>query len=48
MVAHPVGVAADVDDVAVVEHPVDESGSHDLVSENLSPFVEWLVRGEHR
>src|SRR5690606_29499525 len=45
--AHAVGVAADVDDMAVVQESVDQGGSHDLVAEDLSPLLEALVRREH-
>ena len=40
-------VAADVDDVAVVQQPVDEGRGHDLVAEHAAPFLEALVGGEH-
>ena len=43
----PVAVAADVDDVAAVEQPVEQRGRHDLVVEDLAPALEALVRGEH-
>lgn len=43
---HPVAVAADVDDVAVVEQPIDQRPSHEIVAEDLAPFVEGLVRGQ--
>ena len=46
MVAHPVAVAADVDDVAVVEQAVDQRPGHEIVAEDLAPFVEGLVRGQ--
>ena len=44
--AHPVAVAADVDDVAAVEQPVQQCGGHDLVVQDLSPLLEALVRGD--
>ena len=44
---HPVAVAADVDDVAVVQQPLDEGRGHDLVAEHGAPFLEALVGGEH-
>ena len=48
MLPHPVAVAPDVDDVAMVQQPVDERRRHDLVAEHVSPFLESLVRGQHR
>ena len=45
--SHAVAVAADVDDVAAVEQPVEQRGGHDLVAEDLSPLLEALVGGEH-
>ena len=48
MLPHPVAVAPDVDDVAMVQEPVDERRRHDLVAEHVSPFLEALVRGQHR
>ena len=45
---HPVAVAADVDDVAVVQQPVDERCGHDLVAEHAAPFLEALVGRQHR
>ena len=44
---HPIAVAADVDEVAPVEQPVEESGRHDLVVQDLAPVLEALVRGQH-
>ena len=43
MIPHPVGVPADVDDVAVVHQPVDESRCHDFVAEHAAPVLEALV-----
>ena len=40
MLPHPVAVAPDVDDVAMVQQPVDERRRHDLVAEHVSPFFE--------
>ena len=45
---HPVAVAADVDDVTVVQKVVAERGSHDLVAEDLALLLEALVGREHR
>ena len=47
VVSHPVAVAPDVDDMAAVEHPVEQRGGHDLVVQGLSPLLEALVGGEH-
>jgi hypothetical protein len=44
LVLHPVAVAADVDDVAVVDEPVDQRGCHHIVAEDLAPRAEGLVR----
>jgi hypothetical protein len=44
---HPVAVAADVDDVAVVEKAVDQRRRHDLVTKDLTPLLKALVAGEH-
>jgi hypothetical protein len=48
VVAHPVAVAANVDDVTVVHEPVNQGRRHDLVAEDLAPLLKALVRGEHR
>ena len=45
---HPVTVAADVDDVAVVQQTVDEGRCHDFVGQHTAAFLEALVGGEHR
>lgn len=47
MVTYPVAVAADVDDVTVVNEVLDQRGGHDLVAEDLAPFLKALVGGEH-
>jgi hypothetical protein len=46
VVPHAIAVAADVDDVAVMQEAVDERGGHDVVAEDLAPLLEALVRGE--
>ena len=48
MVLHAIAVAADVHDVAVVDEAVDERTGHHLVTEDLPPLLEALVRREHR
>lgn len=45
--AHSVAVAADRNDMAVVDQPVDQSGSHDVVAEDVTPVLKAFVRGEH-
>jgi GNAT superfamily N-acetyltransferase len=44
VMAHPEGVAADVDDVAAVKKPVDQRGGHDLVAEDLAPLMPTFER----
>ena len=47
MMPEPVAVAADVDDVTVVEEAADQrGGGHHLVAEDLAPLLEALVAGE--
>ena len=45
---HAVAVAADVDDVAVVQQSINQRHGHHLVAQHLAPFLEALVRGQHR
>jgi len=40
MIPHPAGVYPDIDDVAVVDQAVDESGGHDLVDDQQRGMVE--------
>ena len=47
MLPHPVAVAANVDDMTVVQQTVDQGRRHDLVAEHDSPFLEALVGGQH-
>ena len=47
MIPHPVGVPADVDDVAVVDQAVNKSRCNLLVAEHAAPVHEALVRGQH-
>ena len=42
MFAHPVALAPSVDDVTVVQEPVDQRRRHDLVDEDLAPVLEGL------
>lgn len=46
MLPHGVAVAGDVDDVAVVEQPVEERGGHDLVAGDVTPVLKALVGAE--
>ena len=47
MILHPVAVASDVDDMAVVHKALDESRRHDLVAQHAAPVLETLVRRQH-
>src|SRR3954454_16524487 len=42
----PVAVAAEGDDLGVVDEPVDHGGGHDVVAEDLAPAAERLVAGD--
>ena len=44
---HPIAVPADVDDVAVMHEPIEERRRHDFIAEDVTPFGEALIRGEH-
>ena len=43
MVSEPVAVSLDVDDLAVVQQPVQDGGSDDGISEELLPVPETFV-----
>jgi hypothetical protein len=43
----PIAVAANVEDGGVMEQPVHDGSSHDLVSEDLAAVREAAVGGEH-
>ena len=43
VVSHPVAVASDVDDVAMVDQPVDKGCCHDVIAKDLAPLLEALV-----
>lgn len=45
---HAIPVAADIDDVAVVEQPVDQSAGHDGIPEDRALRLEAFVDAEHR
>src|SRR5947208_3362028 len=47
VMSHPIAVAPDVDDVAVMDKAVDQRTRHDVVTEDLAPLLEALVRREH-
>ncbi len=42
-----VAVAADVDDVAVVDESIDQRGRHDLIAKDLAPLFEAFVAREN-
>ena len=44
---HPVAAATDVDNMAVVQEPIDEGSGHDLVAQDLTPLLEPFVGREH-
>ncbi len=48
MLAQAEAVAADADDVGVVQEAVDEGCDHDLVAERGAPFLAALVGSERR
>jgi hypothetical protein len=43
-----VAVAADVDDVTVVQEPVDQRLGHVVIAEDLASGLEAFAAGEHR
>jgi hypothetical protein len=47
VLAHAVAVASDVDEVTVVQEPVEEGRRHHLVAQDFAPLFEALVGGEH-
>ena len=46
MVPHPVAVSPNIDDMAVVDEPVDQGTGHDFIAEDFAPLLEALVRGK--
>ena len=44
LLSEPVALAADVEDVAVVQQPVQDGRGDDGVAQQLAPFTEALVR----
>ena len=47
MFPHPIAVAPNVDDGAVVQQPVDAGRRHHLVPEDGAPLLEAFVGGQH-
>jgi hypothetical protein len=47
VLTHAVGIAADIGNVAVVQDSIDLGGRHHFVSQDLTPFLEALVGGQH-
>ena len=47
VVPDAVAVAADVDDVTVMQEPVDQRAGHDVIAEDLAPRLEAFIAGEH-
>jgi len=47
VMAQPEAVAADVDDVAVMEEAVGKDRRHDFITEDLPPLLEALVGGQY-
>ena len=43
MVSHPVAVASDVDYVAMVDQPVYQGCSHDVIAKDLAPLLKAFV-----
>jgi hypothetical protein len=43
VLAHAVAVSADVDQMTVVQDPIDEGGCHHFVAKDFAPFLEALV-----
>ena len=48
VLAHAIAVGKDVHEVAVMQDSVDEDRGHDVVAKHLAPFLEALVRDQHR
>src|SRR5690554_2898340 len=47
VLTHPIAIATDIDEVAVVQDAVDERRRHDVVAEHLAPLLEALVGSQH-
>ena len=47
VMTHPVAVAADIDDVTVVQESVDERRGHNFVAQDLAPLFEALIGCQH-
>lgn len=48
LLAQPIAVAADGDDVAVVEEPVEDGGGGHWIAENRAPFAHGAVAGDEQ
>ena len=48
VVTHPVAVAADVNDVAVMDEAIDECSGHDVVAKDFAPLFEAFIGSEDR
>ena len=46
LLSEPVALPSDVEDVAVVEQPVQDGRGDDGVAQQLTPLAEALVRGQ--
>ena len=44
---HPLAVAADGHEMAVVDEPIDERRRHDVVAKDLAPLLKAFVGREH-
>jgi hypothetical protein len=48
VLAHPIAIAADGDEVAVMDEAIDELRGHDVVAKDVASLFEALIRREHR
>src|SRR5262249_38069581 len=48
MLAHPIAVAPDIHDVAVMDQPINERRRHYFIAEDLAPLLEALVGRQNR
>lgn len=46
LVPHAVAVAANIDDVAVMEEPINQRAGHHVVAEDVAPFFEAFITRE--
>ena len=47
VLSHAIAVAADRHQVAVVNQAIDEGGRHNVITENVAPFLEAFIGREH-